>query len=66
MTLLDEPHRTTHLDTGWAGFVGGPWQHGIDVRDFIQRSYAPFMGDASFPTVSRIEVLPFHQMGEDK
>ena len=48
MTLLEEPRRTTHLDTAWAGFVGGPWQHGIDVRDFIQRNYAPFTGDASF------------------
>ncbi|WP_105033976.1 formate C-acetyltransferase [Cryobacterium aureum] len=48
MTLLEEPRRTTHLDTGWAGFVGGLWQHGVDVRDFIQRNYTPFTGDASF------------------
>ena len=48
MTLLEEPRRTTYLDTAWAGFVGGPWQHGIDVRDFIQRNYTPFTGDASF------------------
>ncbi|MFC5930022.1 formate C-acetyltransferase [Cryobacterium melibiosiphilum] len=33
---------------GWAGFVSGPWQDGIDVRDFIQRNYTPYLGDAGF------------------
>jgi formate C-acetyltransferase len=32
----------------WRGFVAGPWQDGVDVRDFIQRNYTPFTGDASF------------------
>ena len=32
----------------WRGFVAGPWQDGIDVRDFIQRNYTPYAGDASF------------------
>ncbi|MEE1618767.1 pyruvate formate lyase family protein [Brachybacterium sp. J153] len=32
----------------WAGFTPGPWQDGIDVRDFILRNYAPYEGDASF------------------
>jgi len=32
----------------WRGFVAGPWQDGIDVRDFIQRNYTPYTGDASF------------------
>ncbi|KAA9089946.1 formate C-acetyltransferase [Microbacterium radiodurans] len=36
--------------TAWDGFVPGPWQDGIDVRDFIQRNYAPYTGDASFLT----------------
>src|SRR5690606_30400985 len=38
----------------WKGFEPGPWQDGIDVRDFIQRNYTPYEGDASFlagPTV---------------
>ncbi len=30
------------------GFVGGPWTETIDVRDFVQRNYAPYEGDASF------------------
>lgn len=32
----------------WTGFVAGPWQDQIDVRDFIQRNYTPYTGDASF------------------
>jgi formate C-acetyltransferase len=32
----------------WAGFAPGPWQSTIDVRDFIQRAYTPFEGDAAF------------------
>ena len=34
----------------WTGFVAGPWQDQIDVRDFIQRNYTPYTGDASFLT----------------
>ncbi len=29
-------------------FVGGKWQHEINVRDFIQRNYTVYEGDASF------------------
>ena len=50
MTLLDNPRATTSDDTGWAGFTAGPWQHGNDVRDLIQRNYTPFTDDASFLT----------------
>ena len=32
----------------WRGFVAGPWQDAVDVRDFIQRNYTPYAGDASF------------------
>ncbi len=32
----------------WTGFVAGPWRDGIDVRDFIQRNYMPYEGDAAF------------------
>ena len=32
----------------WEGFVAGPWTEDIDVRDFIQRNYTPYDGDASF------------------
>jgi len=32
----------------WNGFVGGDWQHSINVRDFIQKNYVPYEGDESF------------------
>lgn len=35
-------------ESAWRTFASGPWQDGIDVRDFIQRNYQPFLGDASF------------------
>ena len=34
----------------WEGFASGDWQHEINVRDFIQRNYAPYVGDSSFLT----------------
>ena len=38
----------TQQSTAWEGFAPGPWQDAIDVRDFIQRNYTPYTGDASF------------------
>ena len=38
----------TQQPTAWTGFTPGPWQDAIDVRDFIQRNYTPYEGDASF------------------
>ena len=32
----------------WKGFKAGHWQTEIDVRDFIQKNYTPYEGDASF------------------
>ncbi len=43
----------------WAGFAAGPWQERVDVRDFIQRNYTPYEGDASFlagPTQKTLRV----------
>jgi len=45
-TTSDTPLTTD--DEAWRGFAPGPWQDGVDVRDFIQRNYAPYPGDASF------------------
>jgi formate C-acetyltransferase len=33
---------------GWEGFQEGLWQREINVRDFIQRNYEEYEGDASF------------------
>ena len=32
----------------WTGFNGGAWQKEVNVRDFIQKNYTPYDGDASF------------------
>ena len=32
----------------WKDFAGGEWQNEINVRDFIQKNYTPYEGDASF------------------
>jgi formate C-acetyltransferase len=32
----------------WRGFTEGNWVNEIDVRDFIQKNYTPYYGDASF------------------
>jgi len=32
----------------WNGFIPGPWQDEINVRDFIQTNYVPYSGDADF------------------
>ena len=43
--LDPEPDTPT---AAWNGFVPGPWQDHTDVRDFIQRNYTPYTGDAGF------------------
>ena len=32
----------------WEGFKEGVWTEGINVRDFIDKNYTPYTGDASF------------------
>lgn len=32
----------------WQGFVKGDWHENIDVRDFIQKNYTPYIGDEKF------------------
>ena len=43
MTQLTEAQQKA-----WEGFVGGDWQNGVNVRDFIQKNYTPYEGDESF------------------
>ena len=35
-------------EESWDGFTAGPWQHEIDVRDFIIRNVTPYTGDHAF------------------
>ena len=39
---------TLERESSTCDFVGGKWQTEINVRDFIQRNYTPYEGDASF------------------
>lgn len=32
----------------WDGFTSGTWQTDIDVHDFIQKNYSPYLGDEGF------------------
>jgi len=32
----------------WEGFTPGRWVDDIDVRDFMQKNYTPYLGDSSF------------------
>ena len=32
----------------WNDFNSGDWSKEINVRDFIQKNYTPYLGDSSF------------------
>ncbi len=32
----------------WSGFQPGEWQNEINVKDFIQKNYTPYLGDEAF------------------
>ena len=34
----------------WEGFKKGDWKSEINVRDFIQKNYTPYEGNATFLT----------------
>lgn len=36
------------MNKNWNGFKPGKWQTQIDVRDFIQKNYTPYEGNADF------------------
>ena len=36
----------------WKDFKSGKWNSSIDVRDFIQNNYTPYLGDDSFLSVA--------------
>ena len=38
--------------TAWQGFRTGEWRHLVNVRNFIQKNYAPYEGDESFLAAS--------------
>ena len=48
ITAVPSDRSDTAVPAAWEGFVAGPWTDHVDVRDFIQRNYTPYEGDASF------------------
>ena len=42
--------QNTGTQSAWDGLKPGPWNDSIDLRDFIQRNYTPYDGDADFLT----------------
>jgi formate C-acetyltransferase len=47
-SLQVSPQNITDLACQWQGFVPGKWLTTIDVRDFIQKNYTPYLEDESF------------------
>ena len=59
MTQPQFSHLDITTEPAWRGFAPGAWNESIDVRDFIQRNYTPYDGDASFlegPTEKTLRV----------
>ena len=50
----------------WEGFATGPWTEDVDVRDFIQRNYTPYDGDASFLAGATDKTLSLWETLEEK
>lgn len=46
--MIDTAQASSIREDAWEGFEPGSWSESIDVRDFIQRNYEPYEGDASF------------------
>ncbi len=57
------PFLESNQPSYYRGFEQGNWQHEIEVRDFIQKNYTPYLGDASFltKTSDRTQLL-WHQV----
>ncbi|MET0789248.1 MAG: formate C-acetyltransferase [Cellulomonas sp.] len=47
-TLSANQRHESAAHPAWYGFAAGPWTDRIDVRDFLQRNYTPYTGDAGF------------------
>ena len=50
---------TDAMLSSWHGFAEGDWQSSVNVRDFIQKNYTPYVGDESFlaPATQRTNTL---------
>ena len=53
----------------WKGFKTGNWNEHIDVRDFIQKNYTPYLGNGDFlasPTKKTGKLLAIYEDLLDK
>lgn len=58
-TMTEQTAPSIPTQDAWTDFKTGNWDKEIDVRDFIQRNYTPYEGDASFlagPTEKTLRV----------
>ena len=55
-----------NLRTEWNGFIGGKWCDTIDVREFIQKNYTPYIGDESFLAPPTERTLRLFKKAEEK
>lgn len=46
--MSDPINTVTSKEEAWEGFVPGVWSEQIEVRDFIQKNYTPYEGEADF------------------
>ncbi len=65
VTASASAERSSTREDAWEGFAKGPWVDTIDVRDFIQRNYTPYEGDASFLAKATEKTLGLWQALED-
>ncbi|MDO4258920.1 MAG: formate C-acetyltransferase [Actinomycetaceae bacterium] len=63
---MTEPNVAAPSTDAWDGFERGPWCDEVDVRDFIQRNYHPYDGDASFLAGPTDKTLRVWQVLEEK
>lgn len=47
---LTDPQNSKEIREEWQGFTSGKWTEEVNVRDFIQKNYTVYTGDASFLT----------------
>jgi len=45
---IDLPFLNDDAPSYYRNFKKGTWNHGVDVRDFIQKNYTPYTGDQQF------------------
>jgi formate C-acetyltransferase len=59
VTAVPHASETSPHVEAWQGFAVGPWCREVNVRDFIQRNYTPYTGDAAFlaPATPRTQAL---------